>query len=87
MSLIRKYVRLVIADDHPIVLEGIARVLEAESDFEVCAKCSSGTDALRAIREHRPDVAVLDIVMPDMSGLDALDAYQFRGAGHERRFS
>ena len=36
------------------------------------AKCSSGTDALSAIREHRPDVAVLDIVMPDMSGLDVL---------------
>lgn len=65
-------VRLVIADDHPIVLEGIAKVLEAESDFEVCAKCSNGTDALHAIREHRPQVAVLDIVMPDMSGLEVL---------------
>jgi two-component system nitrate/nitrite response regulator NarL len=72
MSHDQKIIRLVIADDHPIVLEGIAKVLEAESDFDVRAKCSSGTDALRAIREHRPDVAVLDIVMPDMSGLDAL---------------
>jgi len=66
-------VRVVIADDHPIVLEGIARVLEAESDFFLCAKCSSGTDALRAIREHHPQVAVLDIVMPDLTGLDALN--------------
>jgi two-component system nitrate/nitrite response regulator NarL len=65
-------VRLVIADDHPIVLEGIAKVLEAESDFDLCAKCSSGTHALRAVREYRPQVAVLDIVMPDLSGLDAL---------------
>ena len=72
MSHDQKIVRLVIADDHPIVLEGIAKVLEAETDFDVRAKCSSGTDALRAIREHRPDVAVLDIVMPDMSGLDVL---------------
>ena len=43
-----------------------------KTGFEVSAKCSSGTDALRAIRELRPDVAVLDIVMPDMSGLDVL---------------
>jgi two-component system nitrate/nitrite response regulator NarL len=65
-------IRLVIADDHPIVLEGIARVLDAESDFDVRARCSSGTEALRSIREHRPDVAVMDIVMPDLNGLDAL---------------
>ena len=70
MSRDQQTVRVVIADDHPIVLEGIAKVLEAESDFDVRAKCSSGTDALRAIREHRPDVAVLDIVMPDMKGLE-----------------
>jgi two-component system, NarL family, nitrate/nitrite response regulator NarL len=68
----QQIIRLVIADDHPIVLEGIAKVLEAEGDFEMCAKCSNGADALRAIREHRPDVAVLDIVMPGISGLDAL---------------
>jgi two-component system nitrate/nitrite response regulator NarL len=72
MSRIQQNVRLVIADDHPIVLEGIAKVLEAENDFELCAKCSSGADALRAVREHRPDVVVLDIAMPGISGLDAL---------------
>jgi two-component system nitrate/nitrite response regulator NarL len=70
---------LVIADDHPIVLEGIARVLEAEGDFEVRAKCSTGMAALGAIREHRPHVAVLDIVMPDMSGLDALACINAEG--------
>ena len=79
MSHDQKIVRLVIADDHPIVLEGIAKVLEAETDFDVRAKCSSGTDALRAIREHRPDVAVLDIVMPDMSGVDALTRINSEG--------
>ena len=79
MSFDPKQIRLVIADDHPIVLEGIARVLEAEPDFEVRAKCSSGTHALSAIREHRPDVAVLDIVMPDMSGLDVLTRINSEG--------
>ncbi len=81
MSDVRKNVRLVIADDHPIVLEGIAKVLEAEADFDVRAKCSNGTDALYAIREHRPDVAVLDIVMPDLSGLDALARINAEGLG------
>ena len=65
-------IRLVIADDHPIVLEGIARALEAEDGFEVHDKCGNGADALDAIRRHRPDVAVLDIAMPGVSGLDAL---------------
>lgn len=81
MSAGEKNVRLVIADDHPIVLEGIARVLEAESDFDVCAKCSSGADALQAIRQYRPHVAVLDIVMPDLTGLDALSTITAEGLG------
>ena len=81
MSRPQKTITLVIADDHPIVLEGIAKVLEAETGFEVNAKCTSGTDALRAIREHRPDVAVLDIVMPDMSGLDVLAHINSEGLG------
>lgn len=72
MSLDRTRISLVVADDHPIVLEGIVKVLQAEGDLEVRAKCQSGADAIRAIREHRPDVVVLDIVMPDMTGLDAM---------------
>lgn len=67
----RAAISLVVADDHPIVLEGLVKVLEAENGLEVRAKCQSGADALRAIREHRPDVAVLDIAMPEMTGLDA----------------
>ena len=67
-----KKVSLVIADDHPVVLEGIARVLASESDFEVLAKCVNGTAALQAIQSHRPDIAVLDISMPEMNGLEVI---------------
>jgi len=72
MSCGRGTISLVLADDHPIVLEGIARVIEAEKDFELRAKCLTGEGVLRAIREQHPDVAVLDIVIPDMDGLQVI---------------
>ena len=72
MSSDAKKISIVIADDHPIVLEGIAKALDSEADFRICAKCRDGVEALRAIRLHRPDVAVLDIAMPKSSGLETL---------------
>ena len=81
MSPERTAISLVVADDHPIVLEGIVKVLESESDFKVCASCQNGVDAMRAIQHHRPNVAVLDIVMPDMTGLQVLA--QMNSAGSE----
>jgi two-component system nitrate/nitrite response regulator NarL len=65
-------ISLVIADDHPILLAGIARVLQAEPDFDVLASCQGGAAALEAIRLHQPALAILDIVMPDLSGLQVL---------------
>jgi two-component system, NarL family, nitrate/nitrite response regulator NarL len=83
MSAGRTSISLVIADDHPVVLEGIVGVLAAESDFELLATCRTGTDALRAISELRPDVAVLDISMAEMSGLDVL--LRMRSGGVETK--
>jgi two-component system, NarL family, nitrate/nitrite response regulator NarL len=65
-------ITLVLADDHPIVLRGIAGVIGAQEDFDVRATCATGSEAITMIRQHRPDVAVLDIVMPDMDGLAVL---------------
>ena len=56
-------------DDHPLVLSGLQRLFTAR-EFEVVATCTSGQEALAAIRRHRPDVAVVDIRMPGMTGLD-----------------
>jgi len=65
-------ISLVVADDHPIVLEGVVGVLRMHRDLNIVAVCSEGLGAARAIREFRPDVAVLDVSMPGMSGIDIL---------------
>jgi two-component system, NarL family, nitrate/nitrite response regulator NarL len=68
----RKPVSVVIADDHPVVLQGITEILRAQPDISVVAACNGGRDATAAIEQFTPDVAVLDIIMPDLSGLDVL---------------
>lgn len=65
-------IRLVIADDHPVVLEGIARLLEREPDLDLVAQCGNGEDALEAVRRHQPDVLLLDLRMPELDGMDVL---------------
>lgn len=67
-------IRLVIADDHPLVLNGLVNIFQIEKDFELVASCTNGADALEAIRRHRPDVAVLDIRMPEKDGLAIMRA-------------
>jgi len=62
-------IRLVLADDHPMFIAGVRALLDAEPDMTVLAVAASGADALRAATEHRPDVAVLDVNMPDGDGL------------------
>ncbi|MGA2942338.1 MAG: response regulator transcription factor [Xanthobacteraceae bacterium] len=61
--------RIVLADDHPIVLDGLRNLVRAEDDFELVGEAVSGFSALKLIREKRPDVAVLDISMPELNGI------------------
>ena len=62
-------IRIVLADDHPIVLDGLRNLIRAEPDFELVGEAASGLSALKIIREKRPDVAVLDISMPELNGI------------------
>ena len=64
--------RLVIADDHPIVLDGLAQLFASEKDFDVVARCTNGDEALAAIRRLRPDLAMIDIRMPATNGIEIL---------------
>jgi DNA-binding NarL/FixJ family response regulator len=62
-------IRIVLADDHPIVLDGLRNLIRAEPDLELVGEATSGLSALKIIREQRPDVAVLDISMPELNGI------------------
>jgi DNA-binding NarL/FixJ family response regulator len=62
-------IRIVLADDHPIVLDGLRNLIRAESDLELVGEAANGLSALKIIREQRPDVAVLDISMPELNGI------------------
>lgn len=65
-------IRIVIADDHAIVREGLKRILADDSSMEAVAEASDGQEAARMVRAHKPDVVLLDISMPGRSGIDAL---------------
>ncbi len=62
-------IRIVLADDHPIVLDGLRNLIRAEPDFALVGEAASGLSALKIVREQRPDVAVLDISMPELNGI------------------
>lgn len=64
-------IRVVLADDHAVVRKGIREFLEASPNITVVAEASNGREALEAVEEHQPDVAVLDIQMPEVSGIEA----------------
>jgi DNA-binding NarL/FixJ family response regulator len=64
-------VRVVLADDEPLTRAGILAVLGAEPDFDVVAEAADGREAVELVQAHRPDVALLDIMMPGLDGLSA----------------
>jgi DNA-binding NarL/FixJ family response regulator len=68
----QRLIRVMIADDHPIVREGLRRLLELEPDLRVVAEVGSGREVLEQFDEVRPDVLLLDLKMPDLDGLEVL---------------
>jgi DNA-binding NarL/FixJ family response regulator len=67
-------IRVILADDHPVVREGLRGMLRTEPDIEVVAECAAGGDAVRLAAELRPDVVLMDLRMPGMDGVAATAA-------------
>ena len=67
-------IRIVLADDHPIVREGLASVLETQPDFEVVGQANDGAEAVDVVSAFKPDVVLLDLEMPHLDGVQALRA-------------
>jgi len=66
------YIRVFVADDHAIVRKGIAAVLEIVSDIDVVGEAENGRDAVIQVEKLKPDVILMDLVMPDMDGIEAI---------------
>ena len=64
-------VRILLADDHTVVRQGLRKVLEERPEWEVVAEAGDGREAIRLAEQHRPDVAILDIAMPLLNGIEA----------------
>jgi DNA-binding NarL/FixJ family response regulator len=62
-------IRIVLADDHPVVLSGLRNLVGEQDDFELVGEATSGNEALKIIREAKPDVVVMDISMPELNGI------------------
>jgi DNA-binding NarL/FixJ family response regulator len=67
-------IRIFSIDDHPLMREGIAAIIKNEPDMLLVAEASNGREAIQGFREHRPDVTLMDLRLPDISGIDAMVA-------------
>ncbi|MGA7107335.1 MAG: response regulator transcription factor [Terracidiphilus sp.] len=73
MSSVPSMIRILSADDHPLLRKGIAAVVNAEPDMKLVAEASNGEEAIEKYRIHRPDVTLLDLQMPGLNGIEAMN--------------
>ena len=88
MSVLRQSesIRVLTVDDHQLLREGIAAVIESQEDMTLVAQASNGREAVESFRRLRPDVTLMDLRMPDMSGIEAItrDPQRVSRCSHRR---
>ena len=85
MSADPRQIRILVADDHPLLRQGIAGLVADQSDMILVAEALNGREAILQFRAHRPDITLMDLQMPEMNGLDAIVAHSrriSRGTNH-----
>src|SRR5262249_24496439 len=63
--------RILLADDHTMMRQGLRHILESQPEFDIVAESSSGIEAVEAARQHKPDVAIVDVAMKELNGIEA----------------
>lgn len=76
-------IRILVVDDHPVVREGVDALVRRQPDMRIVAQAANGREGIEQFREHRPDVTLMDLQMPEMNGIDALST--LRGEFPEAR--
>lgn len=71
-------IKVLVVDDHPIVRVGIVAIINARPDMAAVAQCSTGEDAIELFEQHRPDITLMDLRLPKMSGVEAIRAIRVR---------
>ena len=74
VGVLTKQIRVFSVDEHPAIREGIAAVINSQPDMRVVAQASTGSEAIEGFGEHQPDVTLMEVRLPDMSGIDAMTA-------------